>query len=106
MEANMCAEPLNIGITSENIESVQYRCDEDTDVAYEAQKIKKLALKDELTEKFLSLYQLAREEVLFLRNENEKLLRRLGGNSNQIEIPKHHKDCKAKVTSDTNFVTE
>ena len=92
-----------MGLASEKIQSIQERRHEDTDTAYTAQKLKRSSLKDELTEKFLSMYQTRQEEVLFLRKENEELLRRVEGSLHQIETLKHHKDCEAKVTLNTHF---
>ena len=82
---------------------VKEKLEQDTDIIYKSQKARKMAIKDELTEKFLSMFQRAREEILFLRGENEVLQSQHSAlvehNLNQSKLLESHRDCEAKVNS-------
>ena len=81
-------------------QSIDFGCQE--------QKLRKMALKDELREKVLSMHEKAqrdslalRQEVQELRKEKEKVVKE---RMNQKNILEEHMDCDAKVASGINPV--
>ena len=69
---------------------------------------RKMALKDELKEKVISMLENERKESLLLRKENEELQtansKLVEEKLNQKVIVKEHMDCNAKVTACINYV--
>ena len=83
----------------------QYHVPED-DVSYQEQKMRKMALKDELRERVLSMLERAQRESSVIRKETEKLRKQATvlaeETMNQRKSLEEHMDCEAKVTPKIN----
>ena len=75
--------------------------EKDSDAKYQAQKIRKMALKHEIQEKFISKFEKTQEEVQLLRKENEQLLKEnsklVMSNLNNTEVLEDNTSYETKV---------
>ena len=74
----------------------------DTEMKCQVQKMRKLALREELREKFVLMFGKAQNEIVILRQANEILKKEkkklIEEGAQDKEILEHHKVCETKVT--------